>query len=125
MLFSVAVWAGLGGEMGIGTRTVFHVISGLISVPVTLYAGLPFYRSAWRALKAGRANMDVPISLAVLLSLVLSIYQTAIGANYAYFDASVTLLFFLLIGRYLDHGLRNTQWSSFYGHLSAIRCRPR
>lgn len=107
MLFSVAVWAGLGGEMGIGTRTVFHVISGLISVPVTLYAGLPFYRSAWRALKAGRANMDVPISLAVLLSLVLSIYQTAIGANYAYFDASVTLLFFLLIGRYLDHGLRN------------------
>jgi Cu2+-exporting ATPase len=107
MLFSVAVWAGLGGEMGLGTRTVFHVISGFISVPVTLYAGQPFYRSAWRALKAGRANMDVPISLAVLLSLVLSIYQTAIGADYAYFDASVTLLFFLLIGRYLDHGLRN------------------
>ena len=107
MLFSVAVWAGLGGEMGLGTRTVFHVLSGFISVPITLYAGLPFYRSAWRALKAGRANMDVPISLAVLLSLVLSVYQTAIGANYAYFDASVTLLFFLLIGRYLDHGLRN------------------
>lgn len=107
MLFSVAVWAGLGGEMGLGTRTAFHVVSGLISVPVTLYAGLPFYRSAWRALRGGRANMDVPISLAVLLSLVLSIYQTAIGADYAYFDASVTLLFFLLIGRYLDHGLRN------------------
>ena len=107
MLFSVAVWAGLGGEMGLGTRTVFHVLSGLISVPITLYAGLPFYRSAWRALRAGRANMDVPISLAVLLSLLLSIYQTTIGANYAYFDASVTLLFFLLIGRYLDHGLRN------------------
>lgn len=107
MLFSVAVWSGLGGEMGLGTRTAFHVLSGLISIPVTLYAGRPFYRSAWRALKAGRANMDVPISLAVLLSLVLSIYQTAIGANYVYFDAAVTLLFFLLIGRYLDHGLRN------------------
>ncbi len=106
MLFSVAVWAGLGGEMGLGTRTVFHVLSGLISVPVTLYAGLPFYRSAWRALRAGRANMDVPISLAVLLALALSIYQTAIGADYAYFDASVTLLFFLLIGRVLDNRLR-------------------
>ncbi|MFT3809868.1 MAG: heavy metal translocating P-type ATPase [Micropepsaceae bacterium] len=106
MLFSVAVWAGLGGEMGIGTRTVFHVLSGLISVPVTLYAGLPFYRSAWRALRAGRANMDVPISLAVLLALALSIYQTAIGADFAYFDASVTLLFFLLIGRVLDNRLR-------------------
>lgn len=106
MLFSVAVWSGLGGEMGIGTRTVFHILSGLIAVPVTLYAGLPFYRSAWRALRAGRANMDVPISLAVLLALALSIYQTAIGANYAYFDASVTLLFFLLIGRVLDNRLR-------------------
>jgi Cu2+-exporting ATPase len=107
MLFSVAVWAGLGGDMGLGTRTVFHVLSGCISVPATLYAGLPFYRSAWQALKAGRANMDVPISIAVLLSLVLSIYQTAIGADYAYFDASVTLLFFLLIGRTLDHVLRH------------------
>lgn len=106
MLFSVAIWAGLGGEMGLGTRTVFHVLSGLIAVPVTLYAGLPFYRSAWRALRAGRANMDVPISLAVLLALALSIYQTAIGAEFAYFDASVTLLFFLLIGRVLDNRLR-------------------
>ena len=106
MLFSVAVWAGLGGEMGLGTRTLFHVLSGFIAVPVTLYAGLPFYRSAWRALRAGRANMDVPISLAVLLALALSIYQTAIGADFAYFDASVTLLFFLLIGRVLDNRLR-------------------
>jgi len=107
MLFSVAVWAGLGGEMGHGTRLLFHILSGLISVPATLYAGQPFYRSAWKALRAGRANMDVPISLGVLLSLVLSIYQTAAGADYVYFDASVSLLFFLLIGRVLDNSLRN------------------
>jgi Cu2+-exporting ATPase len=107
MLFSVAVWAGLGGEMGLGTRTVFHLLSAFVAVPATLYAGLPFYRSAWRALRGGRANMDVPISIAVLLALALSLYQTAIGAEFAYFDASVTLLFFLLIGRALDHWLRN------------------
>lgn len=106
MLFSVAVWSGFGGDMGLGTRTLFYVLSALIAVPATLYAGRPFYRSAWRALARGRANMDVPISIAVLLALVMSLYQTAIGAPYAYFDASVTLLFFLLIGRYLDHLLR-------------------
>ena len=106
MLLSVAVWAGLAGSMGYGTRTVLYVISGIIAVPATLYAGRPFYRSAWKALRHGRANMDVPISLAVLLALVLSIYQTAIGAPYAYFDASVSLLFFLLIGRALDQALR-------------------
>ncbi len=107
MLFSVAIWSGLGGEMGYNTRLLFHILSGVIAVPATLYAGLPFYRSALKALSAGRANMDVPISLGVLLSLVLSIYQTAIGADYAYFDACVSLLFFLLIGRYLDHMLRD------------------
>ena len=107
MLLSVAVWAGLGSSMGVGTRTALYLLSGLIAVPATLYAGLPFYRSAWRALRSGRTNMDVPISLAVLLALVLSLYQTAIGAEYAYFDAPVTLLFFLLIGRYLDQALRD------------------
>jgi Cu2+-exporting ATPase len=107
MLLSVAIWAGLAGSMGLGTRTALYLVSALIAVPATLYAGRPFYRSAWRALRAGRANMDVPISLAVLLALVMSLYQTAIGAPYAYFDASVTLLFFLLIGRYLDQALRD------------------
>lgn len=105
MLFSVAVWGGFG-EMSLATRTAFYLLSALIAVPATLYAGLPFYRSAGRALARGRANMDVPISIAVLSALILSLYQTAIGAPYAYFDASVTLLFFLLIGRYLDQLLR-------------------
>lgn len=107
MLLSVSIWAGLGGDMGVGTRTALYILSGVVAIPATLYAGIPFYRSAWRALRAGRANMDVPISLAVLLALVLSVYQTAVGAPYAYFDASVTLLFFLLIGRYLDQVLRD------------------
>ncbi len=105
MLLSVAVWAG-GGEMGFATRGMMHWISAIIAIPAALYAGRPFFSSALGALKARRANMDVPISLAVILALSLSIFEFFKGGEHAYFDAAVMLLFFLLIGRYLDHRLR-------------------
>jgi len=105
MLLSISVWAG-AGEMGEGTRRMLHAISGAIAIPAVLYAGRPFFASAWSVLSKGHANMDVPISLAVLLALSVSLWETAMGGEQAYFDACVMLLFFLLIGRFLDARLR-------------------
>lgn len=105
MMFSVPVWSG-HGEMGEGTRTLLHWVSALIAIPASLYAAQPFFRSAWRALRARRANMDVPISLAVFLTLGISVSETLQQGEHAYFDGITMLLFFLLIGRYLDHRLR-------------------
>lgn len=105
MLLSVAVWSG-EGEMQASTTGLMHWISGLIALPASAYAGRPFFESAFRHLKAGQVNMDVPISLAVFLALGLSIYEASTGVGHTYFDASVMLLFFLLIGRYLDERLR-------------------
>ena len=105
MLLSISVWAG-EGEMDIATKTLMHWLSGLIALPAVAYAGWPFFESGWRSLKARSVNMDVPISLAVLLACVLSVYETAMGHGAAYFDAAVMLLFFLLIGRFLDVRLR-------------------
>ncbi|MFN9613649.1 MAG: heavy metal translocating P-type ATPase [Hyphomonadaceae bacterium] len=107
MMFSVPIWsAHFNGEMEEGTRTMFHWISACIALPTAAYAGMPFFKSAWNALKKGRANMDVPISLGVLLASSLSVVETVRGGEHAYFDAVAMLLFFLLIGRYLDHALR-------------------
>ncbi len=105
MLLSIAIWSG-GGEMSASTHTLFHWISALIAIPAIAYAGQPFFRSAFAALKAGTTNMDVPISLAVVLATTLSLYETIMGNPDTYFDASVMLLFLLLIGRYLDAKLR-------------------
>lgn len=105
MMFSVPIWLG-SADMGEGTRTTFYWISALIAVPAALYAGRPFFRSAWNALKRGRANMDVPISIAVFLTLGMSIAEAMMRGEHAYFDGVVMLLFLLLIGRYLDHVLR-------------------
>lgn len=103
MLMSVAVWAGAEGA----TRQTFHLISAVIAVPVALYAGRPFYRSAWMAIRHGRLNMDVPITVGIILTLCLSLFETARGGQEAFFDAAVTLIFFLLVGRYLDRLMRD------------------
>jgi len=105
MLLSVSVWAG-HGEMDWATRDFMHWVSGMIAIPTAAFAGRPFFRSALTALRARQVNMDVPISLAVLLAVGMSIVETLRGAEHAYFDAAVMLLFFLLIGRYLDMRLR-------------------
>ncbi|MEH6545469.1 MAG: heavy metal translocating P-type ATPase [Sneathiella sp.] len=108
MLLSVSVWAGFFSEdMGDATRSFLHWISAMIALPAVAYAGQPFFKSALGALKNGRLNMDVPISLAVLLASAMSLSETIQGGEHTYFDASVTLLFFLLIGRYLDRAARN------------------
>ncbi|MBO6525532.1 heavy metal translocating P-type ATPase [Erythrobacter sp.] len=103
MLLSVSVWSGAGGV----TRDLFHWLSALIAIPVVAYAGRPFFASAAMALRHRRTNMDVPISIGVLLAIALSIYETATGGEHAYFDGAVMLLFFLLAGRALDATMRD------------------
>ena len=120
MLLSVSVWSGLASDMGEATRGLFHWISALIAVPAVAYAGRPFYRSAWSAVRRWSMNMDVPITLAVILALAMSLYQTMTAGEQVYFDASVMLLFFLLIGRYLDRRLRSRARSAAQ-NLLALR----
>lgn len=109
MMFTVPVWAGLfGQELSPATREVMYWLAAIVAAPCALYAGLPFFRSAWGSLRNGKANMDVPISIGVLLTLGVSFSETMQHGAHAYFDAAVTLLFLLLIGRYLDHRLKAT-----------------
>ncbi len=103
MLLSVSVWSGAGGL----TRDLFHWLSALIALPTVAYAGRPFFRSAWSALKASHTNMDVPISIGVSLATALSLFETITHGAHAYFDSAVMLLFFLLAGRWLDAVMRD------------------
>jgi P-type Cu2+ transporter len=118
MLLSVSVWS--GSDMTQETRDFFHWLSALIALPAVSYAGQPFFQSALRALRARRLNMDVPISLGVLLALGMSVAETIGHAEHAYFDSAVMLLFFLLCGRYLDHAMRR-KTRAVAGNLAALK----
>ena len=102
MLLSIAVWSGAEAA----TRDLFHWISAAIALPTVVFAGRPFFTSAWGVLRHARLNMDVPISLALVLASGISVFETMHHGHHAYFDAAVMLAFFLLVGRYLDYRTR-------------------
>ncbi|MBY8977739.1 cadmium-translocating P-type ATPase [Rhodobacteraceae bacterium NNCM2] len=118
MLLSVSVWSGADAA----TRDLMHWVSAMIALPAMAYSGVPFFRSAFGALSVGKLNMDVPISLAILLSAANSVLTTMESGAEAYFDAGIMLIFFLLIGRYLDHQTRR-QARSAAAELTALSAR--
>ncbi len=120
MLLSVSVWAGNVTDIDDLTRDLFHWVSALIAIPVVAYSARPFFRSAWRALRVLRTNMDVPISIGVVLTLGLSIFETLRSAHHAFFDSVTMLLFFLLVGRYLDQNMRR-RTRSVAENVAALR----
>jgi P-type Cu2+ transporter len=120
MLLSVSVWSGNVTDITPETRDFFHWASAVIALPAAAYAGRPFFASAWRALRGRALNMDVPISLGVILALGMSLVETAHHAEHAYFDSAIMLLFFLLVGRTLDHAMRR-KTRAFAGNLLALK----
>ena len=120
MMLSIPVWSGNVSDMLPEQRDFFHWLSAVIALPAAAYAGQPFFRSAWRALKSGHVNMDVPICIGVILALGMSIVETFHHAEHAYFDAAIMLLTFLLVGRYLDQNMRR-RTRAVAGNLAALK----
>ena len=120
MMLSIPVWSGSAGDMMPEQRDFFHWLSALIALPAAAYAGQPFFRSAFRALRTRNVNMDVPISIGVTLALAMSVVETLRHAEHTYFDAAIMLLTFLLVGRYLDQSMR-LKTRAFAGNLAALK----
>ncbi len=124
MLLSVAVWSGAIGA----TQNMFHWISASIALPaIALCRTAVLSKRMARAFGAQALNMDVPISLAILLAAGMSLFETLVGGHHAYFDAAISLTFFLLIGRYLDYRSRKAAASAAaaaFGPRSAPRHAP-
>ncbi|SDS51932.1 cation-translocating P-type ATPase [Bradyrhizobium canariense] len=120
MMLSVPVWSGNVSDMIPEQRDFFHWLSALIALPAAAYAGRPFFSSALRALRTRNVNMDVPISIGVLLALGMSVVETVYHAEHTYFDAAIMLLTFLLVGRYLDQSMRR-RTRAVAGNLAALK----
>ncbi|MGY3691636.1 Cu2+-exporting ATPase [Bradyrhizobium sp. USDA 3240] len=120
MMLSVPVWSGNMSDMLPEQRDFFHWLSALIVLPAAAYSAQPFFSSALSALRARGVNMDVPISIGIVLALATSVIETVNHAEHAYFDAAIMLIAFLLAGRYLDQNMRR-RTRAFAGNLAALK----
>jgi P-type Cu2+ transporter len=120
MMLSIPVWSGTGSDMLPEQRDFFHWLSALIVLPAAAYSAQPFFSSAYAALRGRGVNMDVPISIGIILALAMSLFETATHAEHAYFDAAIMLIAFLLAGRYLDQNMRR-RTRAFAGNLAALK----
>jgi len=122
MWISIALYAGAFSGISGEYRHFFHWVSFAIATPVLLYSGGPILRSAWRGLRRGALNMDLPITIGALATFTYSLWQTISGGVHVYFDTVVIFLFVILIGRYLEALARRNASSAT---LRLLELQPR
>ena len=106
MMLAEALYAGAFFGIEPEFRVFFSWLSLLLTLPVLLYAGAPFFRGAVRDLRARRIGMDVPVALGLGLAFIASAAATIVGHGEIYYDAVVMFVFFLLAARYADFSAR-------------------
>ena len=88
----------LQGEFG----QFFGYLSLALAVPVLLFSARAFFRSAWQSLRQRYINLDFPISLGLLSLFGVSTFEVLTGSGPGYFDSFTGLVFFLLIGKWVQ-----------------------
>lgn len=105
-MFGIALHA--GDIQGIEAR--YQLLLRWVSLPVAalvvVYSAGPFFRNAWRHLAQGALVMDLPISIAIGLAFVASVWATLSGTGQVYFDSVVMFTFFVLLARFLESRIR-------------------
>jgi Cu2+-exporting ATPase len=95
------------GAMTADIEQLMRIASLVLTLPVALWSSMPFYTGAWRDLRSGRAGMDVPVSLGIIIAFVASVWATWTATGEVYFD-SVSMFVCLLLGaRFLEMEARS------------------
>lgn len=92
-------------------RPFFEYLMFIMSIPVVFYSGKDFYISAWKGLKNKWLSLDVPIALGISVLFIKSCHAVFVAGELGYFDSLAGLVFFLLIGKYVQQ--RSYQSLSF------------
>jgi heavy metal translocating P-type ATPase len=122
MLYTIGLYAGAQGLIG----SAFSYISLIFCIPVVLYSAKPFYTSSISALKKKSINIDTPLSIAISLGFLVSVYNVITGSSVHYFDSIATLTFLILFSRYLllkasRYTFSKTDINSFLSDSTVLR----
>jgi Cu2+-exporting ATPase len=112
------------GDLAPDQRALLNWGSWLLSLPVLLFSSAPFFAGAWRALRARRIGMDVPVALGIGITFLASTAATfdpagAFGAE-VYFDSMTMFVSFLLGSRYLEMRMRHRAAEALEDNLARM-----
>jgi Cu2+-exporting ATPase len=102
MLLAFALYGGYFHGISPGFKNLFRWVSLGLSLPAVLWCAQVFYRGAWGALRTRTLHMDVPISIGILAAFGWGVANTIRDRGEVYFDSVTVLIFFLLVGRWLQ-----------------------
>lgn len=102
MMLSFADYLSISNALAINIRLFFQTMSIVLALPVLLFAASEFFVSAWNGLKSKYLNIDFPIALALVITFSRSIYEIVSGTGNGYLDSMSGIVFFMLIGRWLQ-----------------------
>lgn len=83
-------------------KPFFRILMFAFAVPVVIYAAKDYLISAYLGLRKGILNIDVPISLGILVLFFRSSYEIFSNTGQGYFDSLSGLVFFLLLGKFFQ-----------------------
>lgn len=104
MMFAFAIYLGASKEW----QRLFSWLCGLLFLPIVFYSAIPFYQSAWQALKDKRFSADLAIVIAFVWGSLLSYANLLSGNSNFYFDSTASFLFLILLARYLLDRAQNS-----------------
>lgn len=102
MLFSFPEYFAFNGDIVEQFKNLFRGLNLLLSLPVVFYSATEFFTSAYKGLKNKYLNIDVPLSIAIILTFVRSIYEIAFNIGPGFFDTLSGIVFFMLLGRVIQ-----------------------
>jgi len=112
MLIAFALYGGHFHGITGQFEQLFRWLSLGLSLPSVLWCAAVFYRGAWGALKTRTLHMDLPIAIGILAGFIQGALNTIRGSGEIYFDSVTVLIFFLLVGRFVQRRQQRAAASS-------------
>ena len=112
MMFVYALYASGAHGIDPGIAQYLRIAGMLLTTPVLLYSGLPFYQAAMHDLRRRRVGMDVPVALALTVAFTASVYHTLLGTGEVYYDSVTMFIFLLSLGRFAEMAVRQHSLSA-------------
>ena len=111
MMYTMPTYYAAPGEMTADTLNLLRWASWVLTLPVLLFSCGPFYKNALKDLKQRQISMDLPVALGITIAFLVSTAATFEPTGWwgseVYFDSLTMLVFFLLIGRWIELRMRD------------------